>query len=602
MTVKEAYEEWFLKPVLEYVKKEPEELINYLQNNTVINIYERYFGYDAVHKRLEDPTYLNVPVEIDENRMLLNDITPEIKEVIVKYISKDVTELTLPNKFLEDITFLANFPKLKKLKIIGYCKFKEEEIAFIKEKTSIKEIDSQDGPIIDYNYKPKEGEIFLSKPSPVFISGDLINRAITKSTMQTSVEALVGDSELDLSLLEKAYMHAIKPTDSTITSVEIKSANVKESSSRCKNLLNIKISGDHEIEKLIFDGREDASSLADVVKKIETILPIKQIHLHCSNQNYENIHYLNPIAKKYDLVVDYGDMTDCSLEDFLAMRETINYFNELIRGYNLSPLEKLTFAYDIMKTFAYKENEQEKEIPRTLHSIVSTDYIVCLGYSKFLTQLLKENGITATEVGVTCNPKTEQQAGHSKTLVRIDDDKYNIHGVYCVDATWDRSREKAMLVENSDGNNYVQYGLNEGDTVMKEFDPLGLYRNFLVPAEDYPVAYPDELSPSLFRATKDKHISQLTGEKDSSDAYPMAKEQLKVLFKPEEDLDTIYDYMLVSKPPLEVIKNVLYNVRIAQGYTREDALRSVDDNIELNQMIDEFNREIPTFFKPSQKK
>ena len=86
MTVKEAYEEWFLKPVLEYVKKEPEELINYLQNNTVINIYERYFGYDAVHKRLEDPTYLNVPVEIDENRMLLNDITPEIKEVIVKHM------------------------------------------------------------------------------------------------------------------------------------------------------------------------------------------------------------------------------------------------------------------------------------------------------------------------------------------------------------------------------------------------------------------------------------------------------------------------------------------------------------------------------------
>ena len=278
MTVQENYEEWFLKPVLEYVKNEPEELINYLQNNTVINIYERYFGYDAVQKRIEDPTYLNIPVEINENQIILNDITPEIKEIIVKHISKDVTELTVPNKFLADISFLANFPKLKTLKIIGYCRFSQEEIDFVKEKTSIKLIESQGGPIIEYGYKPKEGEIFLTGPSPVFITGDLVNRANIGSTMKTCVEGVVGDSKLDLSLLEKAYQYSIKPTDLPIREVEIKSANPKEPSS-CRNLLKINISKDHEIEKLIFDGREDPVFLAEVIKKIEPIIPIKQIHL-----------------------------------------------------------------------------------------------------------------------------------------------------------------------------------------------------------------------------------------------------------------------------------------------------------------------------------
>ena len=47
---------------------------------------------------------------------------------------------------------------------------------------------------------------------------------------------------------------------------------------------------------------------------------------------------------------------------------------------------------------------------------------------------------------------------------------------------------------------------------------------------------------------------------------------------------------------------MLYNVRIAQGYTHEEAIQSIEDNVELNQMIDELNRPELTFFQSSQKK
>ena len=76
MTIKEAYEEWFLKPVAEYIKSEPQELIDFLQGSKKIKIEERYFDYDAVDKRIADPNYLSVPVEIQSDKLILNDITP----------------------------------------------------------------------------------------------------------------------------------------------------------------------------------------------------------------------------------------------------------------------------------------------------------------------------------------------------------------------------------------------------------------------------------------------------------------------------------------------------------------------------------------------
>ena len=41
----------------------------------------------------------------------------------------------------------------------------------------------------------------------------------------------------------------------------------------------------------------------------------------------------------------------------------------------------------------------------------------------------------------------------------------------------------------------------------------------------------------------------------------------------------------------------LFTVRKAQGYTTEEALDSVEETVELNTMIDELNRDKPTFFQ-----
>lgn len=603
MTVKEAYEEWFIKPVTDYIKSSPQELIDYFKTHQKLVLSERFFDYSAVHKRIEDPTYLSVPVEITEEGLIFNDISPEVIDFVKNNLSKDITELELTYKFFEDITFLSNFPNLRKLRITGHCKFSEQEIAYIKEHTSITEIETTNGAIVKNDYELQPGEILLTSPTPVFISGNLTNRAINNYSVGSSVSAIVSGMTIDYDLLERAYNAAKKPAVGTITSVEVKSSALKNEHFNRQSLLSLYIGQSGEISKLIYNGRQDVASLIDTTKRLGSTRPINKILLNCENRTYDNLYYLNSIAKKHDLSINYGDYHDCTLEEFVGMRETIDWFNDLVRQYNLSPAEIVTYAYDIMKTFEYKENEENKDMPRNLHSIVASDYIVCVGYSKFMTQILTENNIPATEASVTCNIGTKDEGGHSKTLVRIDDDKYDIHGVYCVDATWDRSRGGAMLVETKDGKNYVQYATNEGDTVMREFDPLGLYRNYLVPAADYPKLYAGDSQPQLYQATNDHMLRRLADKsRENNIKYGMATTQMRELFGDNPDIDIVEDYMAARKPSLETLKNILFNVRRAQGYQTADAIENVEDNISLNQMIDEYNREEKTFFQPSQKR
>lgn len=603
MTVKEAYEEWFIKPVQDYIKSSPQELIDYLEQHQQLHLSERFFDYSAVHKRLEDPTYLQTPVEMTEQGLIFNDINQDVIDFVINHLSKDITELELTNKFFEDISFLSQFPKLCKLRITGMCKFSDEEITFIKEHTNITEIETTNGTIVKNDYQPKEGEVLLTSPTPVFISGNLTNRAINNYFIGDSIEAKVSGKTIDFALLERAFLASEHSSDKPIISVEVKSTALKDEHTNRQTLMKLFIGPDQEITKMIYNGREDVASLTAVTRQLERKRPIKKILLNCENKTYDNMYYLNSIAKNHDLSINYGELSDCTLEEFVGMRETIDWFNELVRQYNLSPAEIVTYAYDIMKTFAYKENEEDRSIPRNLHSIVATDYIACVGYSKFLTQILTENHIAATEAGVTCNVGTKDQGGHSKTLVRIDDDKYDIHGVYCVDATWDRDKGSAMLVETKDGKNYVQYATNEGDTVQRQFDSMGLYRNYLVPAKDYLKIYPTDTEPQLYKATTNGVVSKLVNpSKELENEYSLAITQMQELFGKNPDKDLVADYMVAKKPNLETLERILYNVRRAQGYTNDQALEIVEDNIALNQMIDEYNREEATFFQPSQKR
>ena len=64
-----------------------------------------------------------------------------------------------------------------------------------------------------------------------------------------------------------------------------------------------------------------------------------------------------------------------------------------------------------------------------------------------VTNDIQEVGVTCIKVGVTCLSPDVEDVGHARNFVRIDDDKYNIHGLYAMDITWDSDKEIAMIEE-----------------------------------------------------------------------------------------------------------------------------------------------------------
>ena len=48
-------------------------------------------------------------------------------------------------------------------------------------------------------------------------------------------------------------------------------------------------------------------------------------------------------------------------------------------------------AYDIVKSFPYKERKDNLRIPREVATIIKDGNIVCVGYSQLLSQILKRN-------------------------------------------------------------------------------------------------------------------------------------------------------------------------------------------------------------------
>ena len=155
-----------------------------------------------------------------------------------------------------------------------------------------------------------------------------------------------------------------------------------------------------------------------------------------------------------------------------SLAEYVKYEKRLIDlilpAMNYSPFEKYLYAYNQTKKFKkYKENNDDKTSARDLYQIFDNEYMVCVGYSKLLGDLLDKLGIGNYEDSVSVDVgldnisnedmvlpdfvydeksgelkevKTEA-AGHARRMAHIVDPKYGIDGYYFMDPTWDNDME-----------------------------------------------------------------------------------------------------------------------------------------------------------------
>lgn len=323
----------------------------------------------------------------------------------------------------------------------------------------------------------------------------------------------------------------------------------------------------------------------------------EQIEWASYNETPSELELLLDLAKKYPIKVKYlKNGLPTTLEKFFGMRQTIDYYKSLIGATDLSPVEKLTFAYDIIKSFKYNERKAGTLTSRDVPDIVESGEIVCVGYSKFLEQLLEELNIPSTRLDVTI----KYGEYHSRIMTRIDDDKYDIHGIFVLDPTWDNNKEHLALVEDEKNNKHVRYRLQENDTVLKEYDGLTLYQNFLIPLTEYQKTYPAEATPKFVSYVFDNLLGNNKSTAETEDIDALTKSQIHDLFG-EIPLDETVPYFLVRKPSLETFEEILTTVRRCEGYTGEYLSNNIQDVISLNTIMDEVYNPNQTFFKKESK-
>lgn len=124
----------------------------------------------------------------------------------------------------------------------------------------------------------------------------------------------------------------------------------------------------------------------------------------------------------------------------------VNNISKEIEKYNLSPLEKIVYAYDVVKQRKYKKTDKVGYESRDLDKVLKNDFIVCVGFSNMFNAILKNLDIKTI-------PYISERKKHQSSLVYVKDSKYELDGVYVFDPTNDHKRNDKYI------NNYNFFGM-----------------------------------------------------------------------------------------------------------------------------------------------
>ena len=584
-----------------------EEIIEYItsQTDNVIIKARSINDFMDIPKRKDNPGYL---VE-EEYQKLENGgfsilyPTKEFVEKVKDIIPTTIKELTIPVEFIGEIDFLANFPDLEKLTVSTPGIFPIEELDWITENTKIKELNlKSDHTLIRLIGQPSVS-VVLGTIGGANYKGLEIN-CFPKDYKDYGYQVEVYKENFeDMTELDEIFQRLNGDTSSV--------TKVKFAKDKGYPISGVEFRYSNKpIENLNFKGLTP-TEVSEIYKRLSKKIEVTKATVSQENKTYDDILRLKQLSKESNLEIDYdSNSLNASLQDFIAMRATIDYYKDLITANNLSEAEQAAYVYDLLKTWHYYESEENKSYSRNIHSIIREGKIVCGGYASFAQQLLKELGIPAIKVSVTMPDEKGDIVGHARNIIRIDDEKHNIHGIYALDITWDS--DKDILVINQDDKNLVVQSVPEEmkDKIIDKYDSLSLYRYFLVPMSDYELRFPNESLPEIYETYKNGGSKLLVEEARKVRDNPTLKNTVKnslllekhtTLFSPKEGTLTVERYFDASKPSLETFKKIAQNVRRAQGYTNESANYDVDRVTELHRMINDQNPDRPNLFFKDEK-
>ena len=141
----------------------------------------------------------------------------------------------------------------------------------------------------------------------------------------------------------------------------------------------------------------------------------------------------------------YGNNKLISLIDAIITIEEIQKQIGYVKSLDLSQMETIMYIYDYVRKRIYTFEDKEDEIneSRDLTNVLFGDKIVCMGYTNLFNSMLEYLGISAEPVfydGLEID--NNKNDGHVRTMINVNDSKYDIQGLFLFDPTWDSKRSK----------------------------------------------------------------------------------------------------------------------------------------------------------------
>jgi len=278
-----------------------------------------------------------------------------------------------------------------------------------------------------------------------------------------------------------------------------------------------------------------------------------------------------------NIQINYLDQSNLvTLKELYHTAVLVDTITKQIQKYNLTLLEQIIYAYDIVKNRKYKECNDDKDNSRDLDKIIENEYTVCVGHSNLLIAILENLGINA-------KPLISTKTKHQRTAVYIKDEKYKIDGVYVFDPCFDSRKSKDYI------NNYNYFGLllNESEvdspSDTNEINNIS-YKEFLSIYEEDNL--PVELRIDNIKKTEYmlKRAFDFVNELSFDSAVDIIK---TYIFANETEKNLIYEiykkfyskYHPSKLKPIVMFK-ALYNVRLIEYY------EGIIDKVEADKIVE----------------
>lgn len=550
-----------------------ENIITFLRNlNDKFILIEDEISLDDLGRVLDENEKIDLSISYDENTLKTIYVFKELNDLIINNLPRSIKSMTIPVDFVSNnLEALKEFKSLEEISFNSYRFLTSEELKFLSENTSIKRINF--GGYI-FNIEDYKGSIFVStsNDNKILFDDIVINNNKENSNIKENTLEVKSINNFNIEDLDKVFPY-IK---SNINKVKIKS-NTGEYSIDIKDKdVSIEVTDpDMNISAYLFNYfKNKGYNVNDVCFCLTDFMRNPVV------KDYTDFDYslLDSLSTLVNLKVNYeGNTKTSSYDDFKGLVMSMKWYRSLLNDYDLSPVEKLAFGYDIMKTFEYKEATNEDVFEsREPYKIIKTGNIVCVGYTNMLAEILKgTEGISFTDFSVSCYKEDDKTLSgyHSRGLVKVDDDKYDIHGVYVVDPTWD------------------SYKKNGNKRLGNDYTALDLYTYFLISPEDYKKVFPHDSVPNFFK----KDYEYLNLNMDNLDSYNELSDKdftdkdlftfnFKELFDSSVSNERKLEYLKGKKLDKKTIMEIVRNTRLAEGFSKEN----VDK--EMNKILEYYNK------------